>query len=86
MQLNTKADDLATKGVQDSQNELVFKEVLSATKLGIKDREGRDVDDLRGYLTKRTNGQELIDYYKKRQGWDKNLLKTIDWEGLSCEC
>ena len=82
VELNIVADDLATTGLHQANNDRIKKPIFHATRIGLKTAEGKDVEDLRKYLLKRTNGDDILNYYRERRGWDRDIIQTIDWEAV----
>ena len=82
VEMNILVDKLATRGLEESKNMRVYKPIFSTTVIGIKTRDGKDVEDLRKYLLMEKNGNDLIRYYRERKGWDQQTIKQIDWEAL----
>ena len=80
--MNIIADELATEGLKRAGLGNIYKPIFHATQIGLKTTDGKDVEDLRKYLISRMNGAELMNYYRERRGWDRNILHTIDWEAV----
>ena len=79
-QLNIWTDTLATKGLNKSEHNLVFKKPLSTTKVLLKTQDGLVIQNLRKYLLRSKNGEELLNYYRDKKGWHSRTLSKIDWE------
>ena len=81
-QLNIWTDKLASEGMKRSDKLKVPRPVFSMSVAVLKTKEGLAIQNLQRYLLKTRNGEELLDYYRKRKGWHSRVISTIDWEAL----
>ena len=83
-QMNMKSDYLASEGLKRSEKENIQKIPLSTTRALIKTTEGLEVQNLRKYLLRTKNGEDLLNYYREKKGWHSRTFNVIDWEALEC--
>ena len=81
-QLNIWTDKLASEGLRRSEIRSIPRLVFSTTRAILKNQEGVSVQNLRKYLLRTTNGEDLLDYYRKKKGWHSRVFSQIDWEAL----
>ena len=82
VQLNILTDELATEGLRRSEGKKVARLPLSTTCAVLKTQEGVAIQNLRRYLLRSVNGEEILDYYRKKKGWHSRIFSQIDWEAL----
>ena len=80
--LNILVDELATKGMRMRDNLTMRRPNLSTTVLAVYDKRDVMIHDVRKYMTEKINGEQLMEYMKKRRGWDKKIFESIEWEGI----
>ena len=34
-------------------------------------------------MTEKVNGRVMMEYYKKRRGWNEKVMSSIEWEGIA---
>ena len=80
--LNILVDDLASKGLRRGEQDITIKPILASTAIALYDTEGRQITNLRHYLVQRVNGGALREYHKKKKGWTKRIMESIEWEAI----
>ena len=81
-QLNIWSDELALEGLWRSEMETIQKKPFHSTKVLLLTTDGRAVYNLRKYLLRSKNGEELLNYYREKKGWHSRIFNSIDWEAL----
>ena len=81
-QLNIWTDELATEGLRRSDKKQISRPTFSTTKMMLQNKEGESIHNLRRYLLRSINGEELLDYYRIKKGWHSRVFNQIDWEAL----
>ena len=81
-QLNIWSDDLASKGLRRSEREKIEAKPFLFTKVVLKTTDGLTVRDLRKYMLRARNGEEILNYYYEKKGWQLRIFNVIDWEAL----
>ena len=81
-QLNMWSDKLASTGLKRSEWEKIEAKPFSFTKVVLKTTEGLAIRDLRKYMLRTKNGEEILNYYREKKGWHSRVFSVIDWEAL----
>ena len=82
VQLNIWTDKLASEGLKQSEGSDIQKQPFSTTNVLLKTQDGLVIQNLRRFLLREKNGEELLDYYRVKKGWHSRIFNKIDWEAI----
>ena len=82
VQLNILADSLANTRVKTDTNKEIIRPVYSTTIMGLYNKDGVLIGDIRQHLTNAIYGENLLNYLCKKHKWTKESSWTIQWEAL----
>ena len=83
-QLNIWTNKLASEGMKRSEYTKVQRPAFSTSLAVLKNKEGIAIQNLRGYLLRSKNGEELTDYYREKRDGIQGL-KALS-TGKHCTC
>ena len=80
--MNILTDQLADKGQKLGDDGAIKRPTFSTTVIALYTKDNIQVLDLRRYILMKENGRLLQEYYGRRQGWTKQHIEMIKWEGI----
>ena len=83
MEVNITMDKMAGEAQQDNMIEQIQRRTYRGTAVGIYDMKGKMITNLRVYLYKSINGEQMKLYLQNKFNWDEIEQSSIAWNELA---